>query len=73
MNNVFAHKVTWHPHDLQLWKSKPPNHHEHEHKDDEWKLKRNLNTMNTRKENKRKQNTQMKNIKRPLKPKLLIG
>ncbi len=40
MNNVFAHKETWHPHDLQLCKSKPPNHHKHEHKDDEWKLKR---------------------------------
>ncbi len=70
MNNVFAHNETWHPHDLQLCKSKPPNHHEHEHKDDEWKLKRNLNTMNTKK---RKENTQMKSTKKPLKPKLLIG
>jgi hypothetical protein len=36
MDNVFAHKETYHPHDLlQLCKSKPPNHHEHEHRDDE--------------------------------------
>jgi hypothetical protein len=33
-------------------------------------LKRNLNTMNTKK---RKENTQMKSTKKPLKPKLLIG